>query len=164
MKRIMNQSSTVFLKFVLVLIAAIVLAFLLWFPTVEGRNVNADLFTIYFKDPFLAYVYLSSVPFFGALYQAFKLLGYIEKNKAFTQISVNALRNINYCATAIVCFVGALMPYMFFFTPRDEDNPGVVLIGFVIIFAAFVIATAAAVFQRLLQNAVDIKSENDLTV
>jgi hypothetical protein len=34
----------------------------------------------------------------------------------------------------------------------------------VIIFASIVIATAAAIFQRLLQNAVDMKSENDLTV
>jgi DUF2975 family protein len=37
-------------------------------------------------------------------------------------------------------------------------------LGIFTTFASIVIATAAAVFQRLLQNAVDIKSENDLTV
>ena len=31
-------------------------------------------------------------------------------------------------------------------------------------FPTIVIATAAAMFERILQNAVDIKSENDLTV
>jgi hypothetical protein len=36
--------------------------------------------------------------------------------------------------------------------------------GLFMIFVSAVIATAAAVFQKLLQNAVDIKSENDLTV
>jgi hypothetical protein len=55
------------------------------------------------------------------------------------------------------------MPYIFHAADKD-DAPGVALIGFVIIFASFVIATAAGVFQRLVQNAVDIKSENDLTV
>jgi hypothetical protein len=34
----------------------------------------------------------------------------------------------------------------------------------VAIVSSVVIATAAGVFQKLLQNAVDIKSENDLTV
>jgi hypothetical protein len=36
--------------------------------------------------------------------------------------------------------------------------------GLVMIFVSGVIVTAAAVFERVLQNAVDIKSENDLTV
>ena len=38
------------------------------------------------------------------------------------------------------------------------------LVGLVIIFASMVIAVFAAVLQRLLQEAIDIKSENDLTV
>ena len=33
-----------------------------------------------------------------------------------------------------------------------------------IAFPSIVIATAAAMFERILQNAVDLKSENDLTV
>jgi len=33
-----------------------------------------------------------------------------------------------------------------------------------LIFVSAVVATAAAVFERTLQSAVDIKSENDLTV
>jgi hypothetical protein len=38
------------------------------------------------------------------------------------------------------------------------------MLGIIATFASIVIATAAAVFERVLQNAVDIKSENDLTV
>jgi hypothetical protein len=37
-------------------------------------------------------------------------------------------------------------------------------IGLVIIFASMVIAVFAAVLQRLLQEAIHIKSENDLTI
>jgi hypothetical protein len=39
-----------------------------------------------------------------------------------------------------------------------------VALGTIALCASTVIATAVAVFQKLLQNAIDIKSENDLTV
>jgi hypothetical protein len=74
----MKRASTLFLKVVLILIATVVLAGLLWFPQTEGRAANLDLFSIY-SDPFIIYIYLGSVPFFVGLYQAFKLLNLIEK-------------------------------------------------------------------------------------
>jgi hypothetical protein len=58
----MKRVSTTFLQVVIVLLGAGVLALLLWEPHLEGRNVNATLFEIYFKDPFLAYIYLAFVP------------------------------------------------------------------------------------------------------
>jgi hypothetical protein len=45
-----------------------------------------------------------------------------------------------------------------------DDRPPAVAMGIFTTFASIVIATAAAVFERILQNAADIKSENDLTV
>ena len=77
----MKRSSTIFLQVVIVLIGIGALALLLWEPQIEGRNAHATLFEIYFKDPFLAYVYAGSIPFFVALYQAFKVLGYAGQNK-----------------------------------------------------------------------------------
>jgi hypothetical protein len=47
---------------------------------------------------------------------------------------------------------------------QGDDPAGVTMVGFVIIFASFVVATFAAVLQKLLQNATDLQSENDLTV
>ncbi|MDM5326781.1 helix-turn-helix domain-containing protein [Neobacillus sp. CF12] len=44
-------------------------------------------------------MYVSAIPFYFALYQAFTLLSYIDKNKAFSEISVKALKKIkNYAA------------------------------------------------------------------
>jgi hypothetical protein len=88
-----------------VLIGIGALALMLWEPHLEGRNAHATLFEIYFNDPFLAYAYLASIPFFVALYQAFKVLGYIRQNKAFSQATVKALRTIKFCALAIIGFV-----------------------------------------------------------
>lgn len=94
----MKRGSTLFLKAVILLIGIGALAGMIIFPQLEGRNTNADLFTIYLQDPFLAYVYIASIPFFVALYQAFQLLGYIGQNRVFSLDSVRALRNIKYCA------------------------------------------------------------------
>ena len=153
---------TIFLQAVIVLIGIGALALMLWEPHIEGRNAHATLFEIYFKDPFLAYAYLASIPFFVALYQAIKVLGYIGENNAFSQPTLNALRTIKFCAFAIIGFVAA--GELFIMLGNSDDRAGGVFIGILITFGSVVIATAAAMFERILQNAVDIKSENDLTV
>ena len=138
---------------------------MLWEPHLEGRNAHAtSAFDIYFKDPFLAYAYAASIAFFIALYKAFKLLGYIRKNEVFSQTAVNALRSIKYCALALVAFAVGAESYLFIVQRGKDDIAGGMALGHVIIFVSIVAATAAAVFEKLLQSAVDIKSENDLTV
>ena len=159
----MKRSSTIFLQIVIVLIGIGALALLLWEPQIEGVNAHATNFEIYFKDPFLALVYIGSIPFFVALYQAFKVLGYAGQNKIFSQAAVKALRTIKYCALAIIGFV--VVEEIFIMLNHGSDDPaGGVFMGVLITFGSIVIATAAAMFERILQNAVDIKSENDLTV
>ncbi|MEK9179045.1 MAG: DUF2975 domain-containing protein [Patescibacteria group bacterium] len=159
----MKKSSTIFLQIVIALTGIGALALLLWEPQIEGRNVHATNFEIYFKDPFLALVYIGSIPFFVALYQAFKVLGYAGQNKIFSQVAVNALRTIKYCAIAIIGFVAAEEIFIIL-NHGNDDVAGGVFMGVIITFGSIVIATAAAMFEQILQNAVDIKSENDLTV
>lgn len=158
-----KMTSTIFLQAVIVFVGIGAVVLLLWEPQVEGRNANATLFQIYFNDPFLAYAYTGSIAFFVALYQAFKLLGYIRQNKVFSLASVKALRTIKYCLIILIGFVAAGMIYIRFFSGSD-DYAGGIFIGVLITFISLVIATAAAVFERTLQSAVDMKSENDLTV
>ncbi len=161
----MKKGSTIFLQIVIVLLGFGALALLLWEPQLEGRNVNATNFEIYFKDPFLAYAYLASIPFFVALYQSFKLLVYIGRNEVFSQRSVNALRSIKYCAMVLASFIVGAEVWLFTVQrSKSDDIAGGVAVGLFMLFGSVVIATAAAVFERMLQNAVDIKSENDLTV
>ena len=159
----MNRSSTIFLQVVIVLIGIGALALLLWEPRIEGRNANATNFEIYFKDPFLVLVYVGSIPFFVALYQAFKVLGYARQNKIFSPAAVKALRTIKYCALAVIGFV-VVEEIFILLNHGNDDAAGGVFMGVLITFGSIVIASAAAMFERILQNAVDIKSENDLTV
>ena len=159
---IMKHGSTLFLKVVILFLAIGVFAWLLWFPQTEGRAAHLDLISIY-TDPFIIYGYIASIPFFVGLYQAFKLLNLIDANKAFSQKAVNTLKNMKFAALSLFGFIALGVFYIRFFAHGD-DPAGPSALGAIISFASIIIATAAAVFQKLLQNAVDIKSENDLTV
>lgn len=154
----MNKGSTLFLKLVILLIGIAVAALCVF---VLPAGITSDETGAY--RPILIGMYIPAIPFFFGLYQAFKLLNYIDLNKVFSTESVKALKNIKYSAS-IICLLYTLgMPYIFYVADMD-DAPGIAAIGFIFIFGSIVVAAAAAVFQRLIQNVVDIKSENDLTV
>jgi hypothetical protein len=160
----MKRVSTLFLKIAVILIGIPILALCI-FLVPEIANYAAELFPniAYMKYLVLIYLYVTAIPFYFALYQAFKLLSYIDKNKAFSELSVRALKNIKYCAITISILYVVGMP-LFYLMAEIDDAPGIILIGLVVIFASMVIAVFAAVLQKLLKEAIDIKSENDLTV
>ncbi len=64
-------------------------------------------------------------------------------------------------AISVLYVLGMLL---FYLVAERDDAPGIIIIGMIMIFASMVIAVFAAVLQRLLKDAIDIKSENDLTV
>lgn len=156
----MDRGSTLFLRSVLGLIALVVLSILLvGLPLLITRELVED----FDYAPLMIGLYLPAIPFFYALYQAYKLLNYIDENKAFSELSVDAFKKIKFCALSISGVFTLSLPYVFYLADMD-DAPGLVAIGLVIVFASFVIGAFAAVLQKLIQNAVEIKSENDLTV
>lgn len=160
-----KRSSVVFLQAVIVFVGITTLGLMLLEPNLEGRNTHASLFQVYFNDPFLAYVYIGSIPFFVALIQAFKLLGYIGQNKLFSQTAVNTLKTIKHCAFITAgAIVGAGAYIRIAALSNNEDAAGALMLGIIAIFVSIVVGTAAAVFKETLQSAVDIKSESDLTV
>lgn len=159
----MKRIPTLFLQAVIVLIAMVALTLMIWLPSTEGRAANLDLVGIY-SDPFILYGYAASIAFFVALYKAFRVIGYIGQNKVFSSQSVKALRSIKYCAIILaICIAGAGL-FIRLFHDKDDDPAGFLALCFVTTFVSVVVATAAAIFEKILQNAVDMKSENDLTI
>ncbi|WP_087974284.1 DUF2975 domain-containing protein [Oceanobacillus rekensis] len=160
----MKRGSTLFLKLAVFVIGAPVLAFCIFMIPSIAKNLSEGLAGWdYVIFGILIIMYISAIPFYTALYQAFKILGFIDKNKAFSELSVGALKKIKYCAITISCLYVVSLPLFFIFAQLD-DAPGVVLVGMMFVFAPMVIAVFAAVLQRLLNEAIHIKSENDLTV
>lgn len=107
---------------------------------------------------------LAAIPCFIALYQSYKLLGYIDIGRAFSELSVKALNIIMYSALVefFICTLGGL-PF-FYIVAEMDDAPGLILIGMAIAGVAFVIFVFASILNRLLQDAIAMKSENDLTI
>ncbi|MFA6039355.1 MAG: DUF2975 domain-containing protein [Candidatus Peribacteraceae bacterium] len=158
-----KRASTLFLKAVIILIGGVVLVLCaVVFPQIYTalRNVPEAAAVMY---PALIGLYATPLPFFFALYQAFRLLQYIDANNAFSVSSVQALMLIKYCAIAMSLLYAAGMPLVAVLAELD-DAPGAILIGAAIVAAPLVVATFAAVLQKLVRNAVDMKLEHDLTV
>lgn len=154
----MKQGSIYVLRAALIGLAAAVLAICIF---ALPAGIASDQVGAY--RPILAGLYLPAIPFFIALQQTWILLGLIGRNKAFSKHAIQALRRIRNCALVISGLFAAGSPYIYLVAEQD-DAPGVLALALIIIGASFAIATAAAVFQQLVQTAVAIKSENDLTV
>lgn len=159
----MKRISILFLQAVIVLIGIVALSIMIRFPLTEGRAENLDLFSIYF-DPFIFYGYASSIAFFVALYKAFKLLGYIGQNKLFSLNSIRTLRSIKYCAIIFSILIMTAGLYTRIFHNKEDDPAGFLAMCIIITFISVIVAIAVAVLEKILQNAVDMKSENDLTI
>lgn len=160
----MKRGSTWFLRGVIVLMGLVALAVCIFaLPSItsgaaiEYPGADTLLYIL------IGGLYLSVIPFFLALYQGLKLLNYIDKNQAFAETSVSALKIIKYCGIAISLCYAVGIPYLFHAAELD-DAPGLGLIALAFTCIPLVFSTFAAVLEKLFQNAINIKSENDLTV
>ncbi|PEU04072.1 hypothetical protein CN527_04790 [Bacillus cereus] len=159
----MERVSTLFLKITVFIIGLPVFALCI-FLVPHMANFAAKLYPNIAPMKYLVFIliYGAAIPFYCALCQAFNLLRYIDENKAFSELSVKVLKNIKCCAITISGLYVLGLP-LFHFIAKKVDPP-IGLMGIIIIFASLVIAVFAAILQRLLQEAINIKSENDLTV
>src|SRR5215813_1480554 len=148
----MKRSSAIVLQTAIVVVGIAVFAFLLWEPTVEGRNAHATVFEIYFKDTFLACAYIAAIPFFVALYQAFRLLGEAGRSGAFSPRSLSALRIIRNCALVIIGCVAVGEAYLVLMMRGEDDIAGGVFMGLLVALICTAMATAASLFGRILQK------------
>jgi hypothetical protein len=160
----MKKGSTLFLKGVLVFMALAVLAFCIFgLPPITAGIAAEFPPTAPLREGMLFGLLLTSLPFFFALYQAFKLLGYIDQGVAFSELSVRALRLIKYAALAMSGLYLLGMPVALLMAQSD-DAPGLVPIAFLLACSPIVIAVFAAVLERLVESAIEIKKDTELTV
>lgn len=153
-----RTSSTALLRVAVLGFAAAILALCVFALPAGIASDNAGMYRW-----ILAGMYIPAIPFFYAIYETMKLLRYIDAGTAFSGQSVTVLKHIKYSAYSIAGLYAVGMPYVYYVADKD-DAPGVVAIGCILVAASAAIAVLAAVLQQLLQAAIAIKSENDLTV
>jgi hypothetical protein len=163
---IMKYCSTIILRLIVFASGAIMLAICaicfgaIWkaTKTPPSSNLETLLFVLF------AGTCLVAVPFFIALYQSLKILRYIDTKQAFSELSAKALNIITRSALAgFIIFSLCGLPCAYIFAELD-DAPGLVLVGMTLAGAAFVIFVFTSVLNRLLQDAIVMKTENELTI
>lgn len=161
----MNRGPTNFLRLALTGMSLVVLALCIFLlPNIFIHWSEEFSHLMWTRYPAVFALFLSAIFFWLAVYQLWNLLEIIDKNKAFSKASVYAMKNVKYCGLVISAIYLLWWPLIYVMAEND-DAPGLILIfGAVFIGIPLVIAVFAGVAQKLFQNAIDIKKENDLTV
>ena len=157
-----KQGSTTFLKVIIFLIGIAVLALCIyWLPEIAIREPKAhpENYSLY---PLLGYVYGCCITFSIALYQAFKLLIYIERNNAFSELSLKSLKVIKKCGLITIFFLVLVIVTLKVIARVTGDDPaGPISLSLMGILATSIITAIVDVHQKLLKNILDTKTGND---
>lgn len=159
----MKRCSIIILRCAVIFAGVVMLALcgvIAWIVFFENRPDPYHMEYIWFIG-----TYAAAIPYFIALYQAMKILKYIDTDRAFSELAVKSLNIITRAAIVvfIIVTIGGL-PFFYTLVQLDGDTPGFMLLGLIISGSAFLIVVFTSVLNRLLQDAIDVKSENDLTI
>jgi hypothetical protein len=165
MKQIIEKGSTLFLKLTLMVMGAAALALLIFaLPELyEGALRGFP----YAQNAILVIVftlYVFSIAYYVVLWQAWKILVLIDKNKGFSTETLKSLSKIKWASiSATLILMIGFVPFLFPIAEID-DAPGLLLYGFIFACIPLVVAVFAAILEKLFQNAMELKSENELTI
>lgn len=159
-----KRGSTTFLKVIISLAGIAVLALCIWLPEIAIRDAREHPDTAYFLIPFLVCAYGFCIAFSVALYQAYKLLTYIEKNNIFSELALKSLKIIKKCAFTVIFLIllGIVsLRVVARVTGGDDDAAGPISLCLMGILATSIIAAIVDVLQKPLKNILELKPEND---
>ena len=98
----MKRGTTIFLRIAVFMIGLPILGIcVFWLPWIGNKLAEMKPEFAYLEYPFLIGLYATALAYFIALYQTLKLLGVIDQNNAFSNLSVEALKKIKFCAFSI---------------------------------------------------------------
>jgi hypothetical protein len=156
-----KRVSTTFLKVIIFLAGIAVLALCIWwFPELAIRDarVRPGDYSLY---PILGFAYGCCIAFSVAWYQACKLLTYIERNNAFSELSLKSLKVIKKSALTTIFFIVLGIVYLKVLSKFTGDDPaGPISLSLMGILATSIIAAIVDALQKPLKNILE-KPEND---
>ncbi|BAP85777.1 hypothetical protein LOOC260_112390 [Paucilactobacillus hokkaidonensis JCM 18461] len=158
------QKETLFLKVVIIVLALAVLTGCIF--AVPGLIQAGNDFSSHYRYVFYGGavgVTSTAILFWIIIWQAFKILILIDHDNAFSQTTIKILRLIKWLAVAMGVVYALELPSLYVLADH-MDAPGVLMIGIILTGASIVISVFAALLEKLLANAVNYKSENDLTI
>lgn len=153
-----KRGSTTFLKIIIFLIGIAVLAVCIFLLPEAARRDAIERPGDYSLYPLLVSAYGICITFSAALYQVFKLLTYIEKNNAFSELSLQSLKVIKKCAFTVIFFILLAIVYLRVHAEfTGDDAAGPISLGLMGVLATSIIAAIVDALQKPLINAPDLK-------
>ncbi len=99
----------------------------------------------------IAGLYATSIPFFISLFYSLQWINLVDKNQAFTPLSVETLKKIKYTWTIIsVLYLGG-WPLLYPIAEAD-DAPGLIIFGLIIALVPVAITSFVALLEKLFQE------------
>lgn len=154
--------STTFLKVIIFLIGIAVLAVCIFLLPEAARRDAIERPGDYSLYPLLVCAYGICITFSVVLYQAFKLLTYIERNNAFSELSLQSLNVIKKCAFTVIFFILLAIVYLrvrVLFTGDDAAGP--ISLGLMGVLATSVVVAFVNVLQKPIKNVLDSQPKNN---
>ncbi|MFE4706887.1 DUF2975 domain-containing protein [Peribacillus simplex] len=158
-----KQCSTTFLKVIIFLAGIAVLTLCIyWMPVLTIRDVKAHPGGDYSLYPLLVCAYGICITFSFTLYQVYKLLTYIERNNAFSELSLKSLKVIKKCAFTAIFFIVLMILSLKVISKITGDDPaGPISLSIMGILATSIIAAIVDALQKPLKSSPDINSKNE---
>ncbi|SFA86124.1 MULTISPECIES: DUF2975 domain-containing protein [unclassified Bacillus (in: firmicutes)] len=157
-----KPGSTTFLKVIIFLIGIAVLAVCIFLLPEAARRDAIERPGDYSLYPLLVCAYGICITFSVALYQVFKLLTYIEKNNAFSELSLQSLKVIKKCAFTVIFFILLAIVYLRVHAQfTGDDAAGPISLGLMGVLATSVVVAFVTVLQKPIMNFLDSQPKNN---
>ena len=153
MKNVWNRYRSLALSHILVkAMIVLIIAFAIALPFIA--QIYCDTLVAetaqHIKIPLIISLYFATVPVFFAVIALDKMLSNIKKDIVFDRTNVKYLRHISWC-----CYVAGAVFFVLGFY---------IFLSFILAIAAIFFGLIIRVVKNLFCEAVEIKSENDLTI
>lgn len=115
----------------------------------------------YLLFPFLAFLWVTAIPVYTALWQAWRIVCNIGNDRSFCEENARRLRTISWsCGMVVMMYVFAAAVLLI----TGWLNSAVLIAILLVLFIGISLAVAAACLSHLVEKAAALKQENDLTV
>ena len=113
----------------------------------------------------LVFLYITSIPFYMAIFQALRICRNIIENKPFAKSNIYYFNFARWCAlpVSVVYLIGGIGAYIF---TAGRGTPAITLIVAMaaVAFFAFVVFLACSVMVELFKRAHELQEENAMTI
>jgi hypothetical protein len=148
-----KRGSTTFLKVIIFLAGIAVLAVCIFLLPEAARRDAIERPGDYSLYPLLVCAYGICITFSVALYQVFKLLTYIEKNNAFSELSLKSLKVIKKCAFKVIFLILlGIVSLKVLAKVTGDDAAGPISLSLMGILVTSTVATFVSVLQKPIKN------------